>query len=59
MLVFLAIALPLDLLWWRYYQNGKKYFKSKEQVYIFMIISHYLIFETAEKLAAKLINMLP
>ena len=56
---FLIIALPLDLLWWRYYQNGKKHFKSKEQVYIFLMASHFLIFNLAEKLAAKLINMLP
>ena len=59
MLVFLAIALPLDLLWWRYYQNGKKYFKSKEQVYFFLLLSNLLIFNLAEELAAKLILMLP
>ncbi|MBQ2650032.1 MAG: hypothetical protein IJF79_00150, partial [Clostridia bacterium] len=57
--VFLAIALPLDLLWWRYYQNGKKYFKSKEQVYFFLLLSKLLIFNLAEELAAKLILMLP
>jgi len=56
---FLAIALPLDLLWWRYYQNGKKHFKSKEQVYFFLLLSNLLIFNLAEELAAKLINMLP
>ncbi len=59
MTAFLIIALPLDLLWWRYYQNGKKHFKSKEQVYFFMLLSNLLIFDLAAKLAAKLILMLP
>lgn len=57
--VFLALALPLDLLWWRYFQKGKKFFKSKEQVYFFLLLSQLLIFDVAEKLAAKLILLLP
>ena len=59
MAVFLIIAFPLDLLWWRYFQKGKKFFKSKEQVYFVLLVSQLLIFNVAEKLAAKLILLLP
>ena len=57
--VFLALALPLDLLWWRYFQKGKKFFKSKEQVYIFFALSQLLIFEAAEELVVKIVQLFP